>query len=217
MQACRDWPDGVRVLQHGVLPPRRVILASGAVLSRIPDPGMAVLTVLDGLQPTGVTRLLMDPYGLASSLGVMAEVLPVGAVQLLESSSIPPLAEIVAPLPGPGSHRSDLHLRLDALDGGHLLETTVKGGELRFIPFESGMEGTLVLRPDRGMDLGFGGPGKAGVEHVKGSIMGVVVDLRGRPLSLPDDLQLCMEQQQKWLECAGVQPAGESTMAPEEA
>jgi len=204
MKASRDWPDGIQVLRHGVLSPKDTILISGASLTRVPDPGLAVLTLLDGLQPTGVTSLVMDPYSLAPSLGVMSEVLPVGTVQVLESSSFPVLATVAAPLPGSSSTNSSLHLRLDAVDGGHILETTVKNRELRFIPFSSGMEGNLVLRPDRGLDLGFGGPGKAGIVPVRGGIAGIVIDLRGRPLSMPGSTTASEELNRKWLSLAGV-------------
>ncbi|MBN1267230.1 MAG: glutamate mutase L [Anaerolineales bacterium] len=204
MQACRDWGDGIRILKHGVLAPKELILAGGAALSRTPDPALTLLAVLDGLQPTGMTTLLMDPYNLTPSLGMMAEVLPVGTVQVLESSSLPRLATVLAPLPPSSSHRSILHIRLDSIDGGHILETTVQGGDLELIPFTPGMEGSLVLRPDRNMDLGFGGPGKAGIVQVQGSILGIVIDLRGRPLKMPEDFASCSALNQAWLEKAGV-------------
>jgi len=215
MKACKDWPDGIGVLKHGVLSAKELILTGGAALSRTPNPGLTLLTILDGLQPTGISTLVMDPYSLTASLGMMAEVLPVGTVQILGSSSLPRLATIVAPVPPSSSQRSTLHIRLDSVDGGHILETAISGGDLEVFPFKPGMEGNLVLRPDRSLDLGFGGAGKAGIVQVQGSILGIVIDLRGRPLKMPKDLPTCRALNQAWLEKAGVNMGNGTALATE--
>src|SRR3990170_327149 len=83
--ARQDWPPG-RDGHSGLrLPPMEPILASGGVLSRAPRPGYAAMAILDGLQPTGVATLILDPHNLTPAPGVAAGVVPLATVQALDS------------------------------------------------------------------------------------------------------------------------------------
>ncbi len=65
------------------------ILASGAALSGAPTPAQALLMLLDGVQPVGVTTLILDQNNLIPSLGAISANNPVLPVQLLEFERLP--------------------------------------------------------------------------------------------------------------------------------
>jgi len=193
--ARSTWP-GDRA--RGRMPPLEPILASGGVLSRAPRPGYAALAMLDGLQPTGVATLILDPHGLTPALGVAAGVVPLATVQALDSGGFVSLGTVVAPVGHGRPGRPMLRLRLDR-EGGESTEGQLRYGQLAVLPLRQGEFGKLTLRPERGFDVGFGGPGKAGVVRVSGGAVGVILDGRGRPLDLTRDGGRFRDLVQKWL------------------
>jgi hypothetical protein len=95
--AREDWPAGRDRRAGPRLPAMEPILASGGELSRAPRPGYAAMAILDGLQPTGVATLILDPHNLTPALGVAAGVVPLATVQALDSGSFVSLGTVVAP------------------------------------------------------------------------------------------------------------------------
>jgi hypothetical protein len=196
--ARQDWPPG-RDGHAGLrLPPMEPILASGGVLSRAPRPGYAAMAILDGLQPTGVATLILDPHNLTPALGVAAGVVPLATVQALDSGSYVSLGTVVAPVGSGRPGRPMLRLRLDR-EGGDSAEGQLRFGQLSVLPLRQGEFAKLTLRPERGFDVGFGGPGKAGAVRVSGGAVGVILDGRGRPLDLTRDGGRWRDLVQKWL------------------
>jgi MutL protein len=191
------WPKG-RNGRGAFLPAMEPILAGGGVLSRAPRPGYAALALLDSLQPTGITTLVLDPYGLTPALGAAAAVLPMVTVQVLESGSYVSLGTVVSPLGGGRAGRPVARVKLER-EGQAALEGEVRLGQLVVLPLGQGEIGRLTLRPERGFDVGFGGYGKAGALKVSGGAVGLIIDARGRPLALPKDAGRRRELHQKWL------------------
>jgi hypothetical protein len=64
---------------------------------------------------------------------------------------------------------------------GEEYEVSVKTGEIRNIPIENERGTQVTVLPDRRMDLGFG-KGKPVTRKVFGGSLGLIIDLRGRPL-----------------------------------
>ncbi len=198
-QARKDWPTGKGGGKSALLPPMEPIIAGGGALSRAPRPGYAALILLDALQPVGITTLVLDPYSLVPALGAAAGVVPMVAVQVLESGSFINLGTVVAPVGAGRAGRPVLRLRLDREDGSAPLEGEVRFGQLIVLPLGQGEHGKLTLRPERGFDVGFGGAGRAGAVRVSGGAVGLIVDARGRPLQLSKDGGRRREANQKWL------------------
>jgi hypothetical protein len=193
------WPESRDLTRGGLLPALEPIIAGGGVLSRSPRPGYAALALLDALQPVGITTLILDPYGLAPTLGAAASVLPIVAVQVLESGSFVSLGTVVAPVGSGRAGRPVLRVRLDRESGAQPLEGDVRFGQLVVLPLAQGEHARLTVRPERGFDVGFGGPGRAGALRVRGGAVGLIIDARGRPLHLARDAGRRREDNQKWL------------------
>jgi hypothetical protein len=164
---------------------------------------MAALAMLDGVQPTGVTTLVLDPHNLSPSLGAAAGSVPLLSVHVLESGSYVSLGTVVSPVGQARAGRRILTLRLEPEDSNEDIAGEIRMGQLVVLPLGQGAYGRLTLRPERGIDVGFGGPGKAGALRVAGGAVGLIIDARGRPLALPQDPAMRLELNDQWLRDIG--------------
>ncbi len=197
--ARQTWPAGRDTRSTLLLPQVEPIVAGGATLARTPRPAYAALILLDALQPTGISTLVMDPYSLASSLGAMAGPLPLATVQLLEAGVFVSMGTMIAPMGRVKQGRKILSYQLEYEDGLPSLSGEVHHGQIVILPLAPDEYGRLTLDPERGVELGFGILGRAGTLRVVGGTIGVIIDGRGRPLELPRDLGHSQELNQRWL------------------
>ncbi len=193
------WKPGTAQPYPDLTPLCDTILISGAPLTQAPRPGQAALAVLNALQPIGVSTLVLDTYGLAPALGNVAAVKPLAAVEALDAGVFTNLATVVTPVGG-DAKLGDTILRVSvSYDDGSELDIEVRHGDLEVLPLPLGQEAVLELRPKRGFDVGLGGQGKTGKRRVSGGLTGLIIDARGRPLSLPAEPEQRREQMRQWL------------------
>jgi hypothetical protein len=195
---ARDFPREVGLVNDGLLPGFEPILATGDLISNIVNPGRACLLLLDGLQPTGITTLVLDPHQIAASMGVLAAINPVLAVQVLDSDAFLHLATVITPI-GHAPQGTPILRVKTTIEDGHETIMDVKQGELEVIPLPPGKTARLQLQPFQRYDIGMGGAGRGGSMRVVGSVLGIVIDGRGRPIQVPDDLNRRRELFRKWL------------------
>ncbi len=205
-EARRIWPEGPNRVASPLMPPMEPILAGGATLARAPHPAYAAMVLIDGLQPTGLTTLVLDPYGLAPALGATARPLPMATVQLVEEGVFVSLGTVVAPLGQMRSGRRVLAYQLEPENGGPGARGELLAGQMVRLPLGPGEYGKLTLMPERGVDIGLGMPGRTGIFRVSGGAVGLILDGRGRPLRLPGRHDERLEMNQKWLWDLGVSP-----------
>lgn len=197
--ARRTWPSKFDPDLSPLLPPIEPIVASGATLANAPRPGYAALVLLDALQPIGITTLVLDPYGLASALGAMARLIPIATVQLLEAGILGALGTAISPVGRGRAGRPVLRYQLEPETGGASSEGEVQYGQLVSLPLAPGTFGKLTLKPLGRFDVGFGAAGRGGTLRVSGGTVGVIIDARGRPLSIAQDAEERREQNLRWL------------------
>jgi uncharacterized protein (TIGR01319 family) len=198
-KARAGWPRGKDLKSTWLLPPTEPIIASGSALARTPHPGYAALTLLDGLEPTGITTMVLDPHGLSPSLGAASGPVPMLAVQVLESGSYVSLGTVVAPVGRTRLGRKILTLHMEPEHGSEAIAGEIRMGQLAVIPLRQGEYARLTLRPERGINVGFGSPGKAGALRIAGGALGLIIDARGRPLKLDPDPARRRDTNEKWL------------------
>ena len=63
-------------------------------------------------------------------------------------------------------------------------------GEVKLLRLADGETARVSIEPARGFDVG-DGPGKSVDREVRGGTVGLILDARGRPLTLPDDRIAC--------------------------
>ncbi len=185
----RPYPD---------LPPLwDVIVLSGGFLPRQANFAQSALVLLDALQPIGVCTLAADPMGLTKVLGAVGAVQPMAAAQVLEHDALLTLGTLICPVGTAREGETVLRARLTYPDK-QVLTLDVAYGSIEVIPLPLGKKATLELRPSRQFDIGWGRRGRGAVAEVDGGPLGVVIDARGRPLTLPADAEERRRLIQKW-------------------
>lgn len=174
------------------------VLASGSVLTNAPSRAQSLLMLLDGLELTGFTPVLLDTFNLISSLGAAAELNPMMAVQIIDSGALLNLATVIAPISSARSGTPILRLRI-AYESGEEQKMEIMQGSLEKIPLHAGGEIKLSLQPLNRADLGMGRPGLGGGVTLRMvADMGLVIDARGRPLRLPSGAEERQELFRQW-------------------
>jgi uncharacterized protein (TIGR01319 family) len=182
----------------GLMTQYEPVLAGGAVLTQAPTPGQAMLMLLDGLQPTGITTLVLDQNNLAAVLGAAVSVTSILPVQVLESGAFLNLGTVISPVSRAKAGTPILRVRLTGKDGNEN-NYEIKQGTLTVLPVPQGQKARLQLDPLRNTDVGLKRPGMGGGMNVVGGVLGTVIDARGRPLALPNDAPRRRELIKKWL------------------
>jgi hypothetical protein len=194
----KGFPSGVKGSKDGLLPWFEPIIAAGNWLTRLPSAGQRLLTLLDAIQPTGVTTLVLDQNNLTASLGAAATLNPVLTVQVLESSNYLNLGTVISPVADARPGAPILRVRVQ-YENGEETAIDVKQGTLEMIRLPLGQAAQLQLQPFHRAEVGMGGAGRGGKVRVVGGTLGVVIDARGRPLALPSDPARRRELMKKWL------------------
>ena len=200
-EARRNFPTEARLLRKDLMPLFEPILAGGGALSNAPTPGQSLLLLLDALQPVGITSIILDQNNLLPLLGAAAESNYLLPVQVLESGAFMSLGTIVSVISPASYGMPVIKARLTYEDGSDA-RVEVKLGGLEILPLNMGQTARLSLQPLNRSDIG-NGPGRNAAIQVAGGVMGVVIDARGRPLSLPEDPVRRRELFKKWLWSVG--------------
>ncbi len=172
------------------------IMVSGAVLSNTISPWQTLLMILDGLQPVGISTVILDQHGLTASLGAIAEINPLIPVQVLESSAFSPLATVVCPF-SEESYGTKILKAILEYEDGNFNRFEIAQGNLLQIPLPQGQRANIQFEPIRRVMIdpvipsyGF---------KVMGGLCGLVIDARGRPIHIPKDAKTRIPLLKKWL------------------
>ncbi|MDR4506383.1 MAG: glutamate mutase L [Candidatus Scalindua sp.] len=173
-----------------------LIVGSGGVLSHAPRRSQAMMMMIDAFQPQGVTMLAVDSIFMMPHLGVLSTINEQAATEVFEKDCLVYLGHCVS-LTNAGKQGSKcLEYRIVFQDKQEKKETLLYG-ELRCIDLPVGEEAEIELTPARQFDLGRG-KGQKVTGKVTGGVVGLIIDTRGRPLSIPGDKELQKEKISKW-------------------
>lgn len=203
-EARPGMPMGLSKSGEKILPWFEPIVASGKLIVDMPTNAHSLLTILDALQPSGVTTIVLDQNNLTASLGASAAVNPLMVVQVIESGAYLNLGTVISPVVDVRRGTPVLRIQM-TYEAGDEVNVEVKQGDLEILPLTPGKSVRLYLQPLHLADIGMGGPGRAGTVRVMGGITGIVVDARGRPLQLPEDGGRRREMLVKWLTTFGIE------------
>jgi hypothetical protein len=193
----KDIPSDVHRSFPGWLPYFEPILVGGSAITNAATIGQGLLMLLDGIQPVGITTIILDQNHLLPGIGAAAGINPILPVQILESGAFMGLASVVAPISNARPGTPILRGRLVTREGSEY-KFEVNQGTLDVLPLPSGQVGQLYLEPLHRADVGFG-PGRSGDVQVSGTLVGVVIDARGRPLQLSKESGRRREMIKKWI------------------
>jgi hypothetical protein len=177
-----------------------LIIGSGGVLSHAPRRQQAMLMMIDAFVPEGVTRLAVDSIFMMPQLGVLAELHPEAAMAVFWRDCLIPLGCCVAP--SYGRAKPGQTIATVAYDGA---SHEIIYGDMQLIPLGEGETVEATIAPARGWDVG-AGRGQPHQSTLKGGVVGLVLDGRGRPLTLPDDDAARRELLDRWNRALDIYP-----------
>lgn len=181
-----------------------LILATGGVLAHAPKYGQAMLLLLDALQPRGVTSMVLDRTMLISQLGAVATVAPVAAVQVNENDAVMHrLGTCVVPFGDLPPGQTALKVEVE-YSNGRKVAVEVVSGAIEVVPLQVNEQALLSLYPAPTVDVGLG-PGERAraAEEIDGGLVGLVIDARGRPLTLAQDDAERQARLLQWMQVMG--------------
>ncbi len=189
-----NWPGNLAAFEP--------ILASGGGISMAPTPGQSLLMLLDGIQPIGVTTMILDTNNLLPGLGAAAEINPLLPVQAIDSNAFVNLGTVISPLSSAKPGTAILRVRLDFGEGNEL-RRDIQQGSLVSMPLKIGQSAAIHLEPFHRTQIDPKlRPGPASF-RISGGACGLVIDARGRPLRLPSDIFQRREIINNWREELG--------------
>lgn len=201
-KTARNFPSDAQRSSYGFLPYFEPIIASGSVLTQAPQRGQVLMMLLNAIQPVGVTTFAIDQNNIAAALGAAASLNPLLTVQCLDSNNFQNLCTVISPVGEAQPGTPILRVRV-SYDGSESV-SDIKYGSLEMINLPVGQAATVQLHPLHRFDVGMGGPGRSGSVKVIGGGLGLIIDGRGRPLTLPSEPARRKEIVKKWLWTLGV-------------
>lgn len=160
----------------------QVVIGRGRVFTQS-QTGDATLLLLDALQPEGVSEMMIDGFSVMPHLGMLLKENSKAALEVLSKECLLRLGTCVAPRGRTNRGNEAMRVRLTKADGA-MIEDEVSFGELKVLVLHGGEKAKLEVMPKRGLDVGIG-RGKTLETDVVGGEIGLILDARGRPLSVP--------------------------------
>jgi hypothetical protein len=159
-----------------------LIVGSGGILSHAPRRVQSMLMMVDAYEPLGITELSVDSIFMMPHLGVLSTVNEQAAMEVFVHDCMIYLGTCIAPIgqDKPGERCLDYTI---ALPTGEV-KGTLMFGEIRLLPLGVSQEAMMHVKPARNVDVG-AGRGETLERRVRGGVVGLMLDGRGRPLRLP--------------------------------
>lgn len=174
-----------------------LIIGSGGVLSHAPKRAQSALMMMDAYQPEGMTMLTVDSIFMTPHLGVLSQHFYEAAKQVFEYDCIVKCGHCIAP----SGNGKPGEVAVTVKGAGQPIE--VPYGSIKVIPCDRGQFLDLTLEPGKSFDLG-AGKGRTVTAKLEGGTVGIIVDARGRPFTLPTDGSTRLAKLREWLEAMGL-------------
>lgn len=184
-----------------------LIVGSGGVLSHAPRRTQSMRMMIDAFEPEWVTEIAVDSIFMMPHLGVLSTVDQEAATEVFERDCIIYLGSCVAPTGEYKPGRPALKVEL-AMPDGPQTHTMHEGQLLKVeLAHEPGVQATITpLQGD--LDVG-AGPGKALTTTLRGGVVGLVFDTRGRPIQIPEDGRDRVSLLESWVQAMDEYPTRE--------
>lgn len=182
------------------------VAGTGGLLSHAPRKSQSALLLIDGFRPEGVTKLAQDSVFMMPHLGVLSTVNPKAAIEIFEKDCLIRLGTCIAPRGEikKGEQREIASVRVEMPDG-NVVKEELTSGTIKRIPLKESEKANVEIRPARGFDVG-AGPGHALTTLVEGGVVGIILDARGRPIIMPDNVDERRKKLLEWFKALDAYP-----------
>ncbi len=179
------------------------IFVSGLEMTSSLNSGWGLLTLLNAIQPCGITNFIIDRFHLLPLLGKIGEIEPLLAIQILDSNAFETFVTTISTVGALPHGQVALTVYVES-EFGKSYSADIQSGELKRLLIPSEGNANISFSPHENVDIGFGGKGQGGQITLPGGGLGMVIDARGRALNLPHERPARIEWHQKWLRAMGV-------------
>ncbi len=183
-----------------------LIVGSGGILSHAPRRIQSMLMMVDAYEPLGVTTLSVDSIFMMPHLGVLSTVNEQAATDVFIRDCMVYLGTCIAPI-GQGKDGERCADYEIALPDGRIEKGQLAFGDLKLFALTREQQATVTMQPAKQVDLG-NGPGQPFTKTVKGGVVGLMLDGRGRPLQLPGEQAARVAMLTRWYQAVGLYPKG---------
>ncbi len=185
-----------------------LIVGSGGILSHAPRRVQSMLMMVDAYEPLGVTMLSVDSIFMMPHLGVLSTVNEQAATDVFLRDCLIYLGPCVAPIGQGAAGTPCVDYRVTFAGGRKEESGSLPFGEMVLLPLTHEETATLSLHPTTHVDVG-AGKGEPWTGEVRGGIVGLLLDGRGRPLQLASERVARHEQLLRWFRRLDVYPEAE--------
>lgn len=176
-----------------------LIVGSGGTLSHAPRRAQAALMLIDAFQPEGITRLAVDSIFMMPHLGVLSSVHEKAATEVFDKDCLIRLGTCIAPVGIAPLGKEALEIKMN----GDVIK--VNSGDMKLIPLDEGEKPRTVIKPSKYFDIGEG-RGREVEATLRGGVVGIIIDCRGRPLVLPTNDAERFERLNRWNKALSIYP-----------
>jgi len=162
-----------------------IIAGTGGLLSHAPFRVQSMLALIDAFLPEGVTRIYQDSVFMMPHLGVLSTAFPDIAWNIFDKDCLVRLGTVLSPVGTMNEGEPAIDVSMEMPDG-KTLEKEINFYDIIRIPLKEREMARITIQPKQDLDIGEG-PGKILETTVKGGVVGVIIDARGRPLTLPEE------------------------------
>jgi uncharacterized protein (TIGR01319 family) len=181
-----------------------LIVGSGGILSHAPRRVQSMMLMVDAYEPLGFTQLSVDSIFMMPHLGVLSTINEKAATDVFIRDCMVYLGTCVAPV-GQGKEGERCVDYEIAFPDGRVEKGALLFGELKLLPLSHDQEAKVTIDPAKQVNVG-AGPGVPMTKEVRGGVVGLLLDGRGRPLRLPSDHDARTGALMRWQHAVGLYP-----------
>jgi len=183
-----------------------MLIGSGGCLSHAPRRAQSAMMLIDAFQPESTTMLAVDSIFMMPQLGILSSIHPKAAMQVFDRDCLVKLGTAIAPVGPSGKAEFGAPcLEVTLTVNGQTFEESVPFGSMKVIPVPQDTTVEAVIHPTRQFDVG-AGYGRELKTTVNGGVVGVIIDCRGRPIVLPEDVKTRNAKLVEWFLAMNMYP-----------
>jgi hypothetical protein len=167
------------------------ILLAGEVFKQFKQPGDIVLAVVDSLQLEGIWEIYLDVHGVVPAFSLISNTIK-GSIKQIGVKKLGTILVLTHNLNW-GDRLGKIMLDLGLTEDQQLI---MKSGELVRIPYGNNITGAVGLDLRSEVDI----KGYRNMVNLAGGSLGLIVDARGRPLPLIEEITMYKSLYPHWKE-----------------